>query len=83
MISHFETGVRGKPSADNLVKLANALEVSIDYLLGRTEEPDIITGGRVEVAFRSLSDASGETIDAAIDVIETLVGRDKKRQGGG
>jgi transcriptional regulator with XRE-family HTH domain len=33
-ISHFETGQR-KPSFDNLKKLADALSVSIDYLLGR------------------------------------------------
>ena len=33
-VSHFETGQR-KPSFDNLKKLADALSVSIDYLLGR------------------------------------------------
>ena len=33
-ISHFETGHR-KPSFDNLKKLADALNVSIDYLLDR------------------------------------------------
>ena len=37
-ISHFESGNR-KPSLDNLRKLADALRVSIDYLLGRTENP--------------------------------------------
>jgi len=34
-ISHFETGGR-KPSFDNLQLLADVLEVSTDYLLGRT-----------------------------------------------
>jgi transcriptional regulator with XRE-family HTH domain len=38
VISHFETGVRASASADNLVKLADALQVSVDYLLGRTDE---------------------------------------------
>ncbi len=33
-ISHFETGQR-KPSIDNLVRIAKALDVSTDYLLGR------------------------------------------------
>jgi transcriptional regulator with XRE-family HTH domain len=37
-ISHFETGNRD-PSFDNLRKLADALSVTVDYLLGRTEEP--------------------------------------------
>jgi transcriptional regulator with XRE-family HTH domain len=33
-ISNFETGMR-KPSIDQLVKLADALGVTTDYLLGR------------------------------------------------
>jgi transcriptional regulator with XRE-family HTH domain len=37
-ISHFETGNRA-PSFDNLNKLADALSVTVDYLLGRSEEP--------------------------------------------
>jgi transcriptional regulator with XRE-family HTH domain len=39
-ISHFENidGTR-KPSFDNLRRLAKALEVTTDYLLGRTEDP--------------------------------------------
>ena len=38
-ISHFETGTR-KPSFENLRRLADALDVTTDYLLGRTEEFD-------------------------------------------
>lgn len=38
-ISHFETGKR-KPSFDNLKKLADALGVTTDYLLGRTTDPE-------------------------------------------
>ena len=37
-IAHFEQGTR-KPSFDNLRKLATALEVSVDYLMGRVETP--------------------------------------------
>lgn len=33
-LSNFETGSR-KPSIGNLIKLADALEVTTDYLLGR------------------------------------------------
>ena len=36
-ISHFETGSR-KPSFDNLRRLADALEVTTDYLLGRVTD---------------------------------------------
>lgn len=35
-VSHFETGSR-KPSFDNLLLLADVLEVTTDFLLGRSE----------------------------------------------
>ena len=38
-ISHFEAG-RRKPSLVNLRNLAEALRVSIDYLLGRSTNPE-------------------------------------------
>lgn len=37
-IAHFEGGSR-KPSFDNLRKLATALDVTTDYLLGRVDDP--------------------------------------------
>ena len=42
-ISHFETGTR-KPSFDNLRRLADALEVNTDYLLGRVDQMQEIAG---------------------------------------
>ena len=39
-IAHFEGGTR-KPSFDNLRKLATALNVTTDYLLGRVDEPEV------------------------------------------
>ena len=39
-IAHFEGGGR-KPSFDNLRKLANALDVTTDYLLGRIDAPNV------------------------------------------
>ena len=36
-ISHFETGGR-KPSFENLRRLAQALDVTTDYLIGRVDE---------------------------------------------
>lgn len=29
------------PNGDSLIKIANELDVSVDYLLGRTEKPDV------------------------------------------
>lgn len=37
-IAHFEAG-RRRPSMDNLRRLANALEVTADFLLGSAEQP--------------------------------------------
>lgn len=79
MISHFETGQRQKASADNLVKLANAFDVTLDYLLGRTDEPGVASE-RFAAAFRGLSEASSETVDSALDVVRTLVDRDRERR---
>ena len=45
-VSHFETGHRF-PNAESLRRLADALGVSTDYLLGRVKTP---TGRDIEVA---------------------------------
>jgi len=82
MISHFETGVRPSASADNLVKLANALQVSIDYLLGRTDDT-LPRSPRVEAALRSLEGASGEVFDTALTIVESLAQRERDKAKGG
>lgn len=38
-ISHFEAGSR-KPSFENLRRIANALAVTTDFLLGRVDDPE-------------------------------------------
>lgn len=62
-ISHFETGTRA-PSFDNLRKLADALGVSIDYLLGR--QPESTAAGPIAEQlyrdFKKLSSSDQETI---------------------
>src|SRR5260370_33850305 len=42
-ISHFETGGR-KPSFDNLRRLADALELTTDFLLGRVSDFSVLAG---------------------------------------
>jgi transcriptional regulator with XRE-family HTH domain len=39
-VQRFSTGVT-KPSTDNLIKLADIFDVSLDYLVGRTDNPDV------------------------------------------
>lgn len=40
MISYWKNGER-MPSAENLITLADYLDCSIDYLLGRTNNPNV------------------------------------------
>lgn len=79
MISHFETGARPSASAATLVKLANALEISIDYLLGRSDDPSPV-GGRVGALLRTLSEnASKDTMDAVVTMAEAMAKKDRKK----
>ena len=39
-IGNFENGNK-KPSLDMLIKIANYFDVSIDYLAGRTDDPEL------------------------------------------
>ncbi len=72
MISHFETGVRGSASADNLVKLANALEVSVDYLLGRSDDPVPRDGAVQATLLRAPGGASLDQIQSVTRIAEAL-----------
>jgi transcriptional regulator with XRE-family HTH domain len=73
-ISHFESGAR-KPSFDNLRRLANALSVSTDYLLGRVDQMDTV--GPAERIHRNLENLSARDVELADDFLEFL----KKRGG--
>ena len=79
MISHFETGTRQRASAANLVKLASALSVSVDFLLGRAAAVDL-HDDRVQATFRRLSDASGDMIDQAVRVLDALLDQETERK---
>ncbi len=68
-ISHFETGQRG-PSLDTLVKLANALEVSVDALLGRAT---VETTAQMDPVFLRASRADARTLDAVRRVTAALL----------
>jgi len=75
-VSHFETGAR-KPSFHNLKKLADALSVTTDYLLGRVDEP---TGlGGADRIHRHLGKLKGSDLDVAEKFIEMLAKRAKER----
>ena len=79
MISHFETGVRGSASADNLVKLANALEVSVDFLLGRADDPTPRDGPVQASLLRTLGNKSLEEIEAVTRIAEAMTNKSADR----
>jgi len=74
-ISHFETGQR-VPSIESLVKLADALEVSVDALIGRAPAD---AGSHIDPIFLRASRASAETLDAVRRVTAALLGEDAKQ----
>ena len=72
-ISHFESGKR-RPSFDNLRKLADALKVSIDYLMGRTDEPTGAFAGDAEI-FRDYENMTEADRELARDFMARLAKR--------
>ncbi len=59
-ISHFENGVR-RPSAKNLERLADALSVSVDYLMDR-DVSERTTKPQFQAVFRHMADMSDEAL---------------------
>jgi transcriptional regulator with XRE-family HTH domain len=76
-VSHFETGAR-KPSFDNLRKLAEALEVTADYLMGRSEDPE--GAADVNIAYRDgIKGLSSEQREMTLDFIKMLKNQSSKK----
>jgi transcriptional regulator with XRE-family HTH domain len=68
-VSHFETGQR-VPSLDSLVKLADALQVSVDVLLGRVP---VDNSPHLDPVFLRASRAPAQTLDTVRRVTEALL----------
>lgn len=71
-IAHFEAGSR-KPSFDTLRRLATALEVTTDYLLGRVESPEMAEAG--DPLFRDVGKLTARDRDLAKDFLKMLADR--------
>src|SRR6266516_4861093 len=76
-IAHFETGSR-KPSFDTLRRLANALEVTTDYLLGRTDDPALAEAG--DPLYRDVGKLTGHYRELAIDFLQMLAKRSEEKR---
>jgi transcriptional regulator with XRE-family HTH domain len=76
-ISHFETGSR-KPYFDNLRTLADALDVTTDYLLGRVESfKDLAGADQITRHYEKLDGADRKMAD---DLIAMLAEKASKRK---
>lgn len=78
-ISHFETGAR-KPSFRSLRRLANALGVTTDFLLGRVSERTGIAD-EADQLYRDLLRLSSEDKELAAQFIERLAQRSTSKKG--
>ena len=76
-ISLFETGAR-KPSFENLWRLADALGVTTDYLLGRVDSMDA-SGAQPDQLHRKYSGLSEEFQEMADDFIRMLAKKGQKQ----
>jgi transcriptional regulator with XRE-family HTH domain len=78
-IAHFETGAR-KPSFDTLKRLATALEVTTDYLLGRADDPGLAEAG--DPLYRDVGKLTGHDREIARDFLKMLAERSQKKRDG-
>jgi transcriptional regulator with XRE-family HTH domain len=76
-IAHFESGAR-KPSFDNLGRLANALNVTTDYLLGRVDKPALTE--EADPLFRDAGKLTGKDRELARDFVKMLADRDRGKR---
>jgi transcriptional regulator with XRE-family HTH domain len=74
-ISHFETGQR-MPSLESLVRLADALDVSLDTLLGRAP---IEAGAKLDPIFLRASRSSAQTLETVRRVTAALLDEPENR----
>ncbi len=76
-ISHFENQ-RRSPSFGNLKKIADALSVSIDYLLGRAEEPKS-SGPVADQLFRNFEQMTEDDQTILTEFASMLVNKNKEK----
>ena len=76
-IAHFEAGSR-KPSFDTLRRLAIALEVTTDYLLGRADSPDVAAAG--DPLYRDMAKLTGRDRELAKDFLKMLAEREQNKR---
>lgn len=79
-ISHFEAGRRA-PSFENLRRLADALNVTIDYLLGRQSDP-LPAGPAAEQLFRDYKNLTSKDQETLSSFAKMLADKNNSRKSG-
>ena len=78
-ISHFETGAR-KPSFDNLRLLADTLDVTTDYLLGRVVDfKDLAGADQLHRHYDSLQEPDRKFADELITLLASKGAKPAKK----
>ena len=78
-IAHFEAGSR-KPSFETLRRLAIALEVTTDFLIGRTDDPALAEAA--DPLYRDVGKLTGRDRELAADFLKMLAARSAARKKG-
>jgi transcriptional regulator with XRE-family HTH domain len=72
------------PSSPILLKIASALSVSVDYLVGNADESklaDVLENEQVQVLYREFSGLGKNDQEQVIDMIEFLKKKAEKKKG--
>jgi transcriptional regulator with XRE-family HTH domain len=79
-ISHFESG-RRSPSFQNLKALADALKITTDYLIGRTDDLNLSDAVALKL-YRHANKMSGADLETLTNIAEMLAqkGTHKKKE---
>ena len=77
-ISHFENN-RRSPSFDNLKQLADVLGVTVDYLLGRSEEPTTVNID-IQMLFRDFKQMSEADRKILTEMAKVLVKNNEEQK---
>jgi len=75
-ISHFETG-RRSPSFANLKALSDALKVTTDYLIGRSDSPEVSKAVAIKL-LRHAQKMSDEDLETITRMAEVMAKKQKK-----
>lgn len=78
-IAHFEAGAR-RPSFESLRRLAVALEITTDFLLGRVDKPELSQDG--DPLYRDIGRLSGNDREIAKDFLKMLAERNARKDKG-